>query len=76
MVALQARQNQRLAPTEFAAPVFGIKAKLDAVDDSGSAEFAAPVFGIKAKLAIGASLTFIEFAAPVFGIKAKQSISR
>jgi hypothetical protein len=68
---LQAQQNQRLAPTDFAAPVFGIKAKQVVYVDRIRDDFAAPVFGIKAKLDALVDTPPIDFAAPVFGIKAK-----
>jgi len=64
-------QTQRLTLTEFAPPVFGIKAKLQHGIDKRDAEFAPPVFGIKAKrLKLPDQFRF-EFAPPVFGIKAK-----
>src|SRR5438105_2957906 len=49
LVALQRRLAQGLATTEFAAPVFGIKAKLCSGTRHTRRQFAAPVFGIKAK---------------------------
>ena len=46
----KAGQTQGLTPTEFAAPEFGIKAKLPLFHSPLVLQFAAPEFGIKAKL--------------------------
>src|ERR1017187_7943860 len=71
LVALQGRQIQWFMTTEFATPVFGIKAKRRGKTRATPTEVGTPVFGIKAKLTIRRIQQPLEFATPVFGIKAK-----
>jgi len=59
--------------TEFAALVFGIKAKHRVEQLVKGVQFAALVFGIKAKQLGRREKKGEKFAALVFGIKAKQS---
>jgi len=61
---------------DFAAPVFGIKAKQRRCSARLAIYFAAPVFGIKAKQRGFGCLFVCYFAAPVFGIKAKLWLRR
>ena len=69
-------QDGRDLRTEFAAPVFGIKAKLKEAADVIGKQFAAPVFGIKAKRCQHHFKVAVEFAAPVLESRQSNSVVR
>ena len=74
LVALQGRQNQWFTTTEFATPVFGIKAKLGSQSQQLAVMSLPPPF-LESRQSLPGMTTRgrRQFATPVFGIKAKHS---